>query len=617
MKQENDMADNIALCLSGGGLRATLFHLGLIRALRDHGFGDGPALQRIREIYSVSGGSILAAHLIQHWQSYCGDEAAFAEQEKKIRDFARRNVRDRVLRRWVASLSIASRTPLLQAEYRSLLGRGTLAECYPDAGPRPPRLHILATSFKTGELCSFSCDRFEIVRRKDKKWTTVTEDGSRLPLTYAVAASSAFPPMFPPLALTHTMLGVAPKDEFPLYLSDGGVYDNLGFEKFLADQSSGASKATMLIGSNAGGSFKTEAKTRFAGPFSRNMRANDIMMRRVLEGTEDAIQRLPDVRYVPVKIGDTSEDANLSPDIQRELRSVRTDLDHFGPDLADLLIDHGYRIGAAALLAQGATPLATAKDIDTHARREPEKVVRQAARRSFWSIAFDIRDWKILPILWIYAGALFSGTYVLVQGYLDEQKNLEQSRVTLDAVQTHIRRMKDTYDNEGDAALRDATLGKQFADLQHALEVVAKDPRISFQEATETNAPTSGQVKLDVVEPMAKAEFVPLPVKPAPPQTSYKQKVYIQFAGTFTREQITDFNGSLQAAGWNAQGKSGERLSSAAGLNEIRYKRGNAEAEAAARALRTAIVATGVVPVLDVKPLPIIQRDVLEIWISN
>jgi len=36
---KNDQLPNadIALCLSGGGLRATLFHLGLIKALRTHG----------------------------------------------------------------------------------------------------------------------------------------------------------------------------------------------------------------------------------------------------------------------------------------------------------------------------------------------------------------------------------------------------------------------------------------------------------------------------------------------------------------------------------------------------------------------------------------------------
>ena len=49
----------LGLALSGGGFRATLFHLGVVRFLRDAG-----ALQNITEIASVSGGSILAAQAI-------------------------------------------------------------------------------------------------------------------------------------------------------------------------------------------------------------------------------------------------------------------------------------------------------------------------------------------------------------------------------------------------------------------------------------------------------------------------------------------------------------------------------------------------------------------------
>src|SRR5438552_1583288 len=47
-----------ALCLSGGGFRAALFHLGALRRLNELGI-----LSRIDTITSVSGGSIIAAHL--------------------------------------------------------------------------------------------------------------------------------------------------------------------------------------------------------------------------------------------------------------------------------------------------------------------------------------------------------------------------------------------------------------------------------------------------------------------------------------------------------------------------------------------------------------------------
>lgn len=51
----------IGLALSGGGFRATLFHLGVIRFLYERGL-----LPKVRIICSVSGGSILAAHLSSH-----------------------------------------------------------------------------------------------------------------------------------------------------------------------------------------------------------------------------------------------------------------------------------------------------------------------------------------------------------------------------------------------------------------------------------------------------------------------------------------------------------------------------------------------------------------------
>src|ERR1019366_4465444 len=50
--------EGIGLCLSGGGYRAALFHLGALRRLNECGI-----LAKLRTISSVSGGSIISAHL--------------------------------------------------------------------------------------------------------------------------------------------------------------------------------------------------------------------------------------------------------------------------------------------------------------------------------------------------------------------------------------------------------------------------------------------------------------------------------------------------------------------------------------------------------------------------
>src|SRR5687768_12952897 len=52
----------IALCLSGGGFRATLFHLGAVRRLNEFGILSG-----VEVISSVSGGSILNGVLATRW----------------------------------------------------------------------------------------------------------------------------------------------------------------------------------------------------------------------------------------------------------------------------------------------------------------------------------------------------------------------------------------------------------------------------------------------------------------------------------------------------------------------------------------------------------------------
>ncbi|KXG87597.1 hypothetical protein [Agrobacterium bohemicum] len=98
--------------------------------------------------------------------------------------------------------------------------------------------------------------------------------------------------------------------------------------------------------------------------------------------------------------------------------------------------------------------------------------------------------------------------------------------------------------------------------------------------------------------------------------TSSNYKVFIQFAGLITRESIQDLNAALKAGGWRVQSDSGERIRSAAGINEIRYKTG--EDKAAAEALAKAISASRIASVpLAVKQVSLVDTGTLEVWISN
>lgn len=77
----------IALSLSGGGFRATLYHLGVIRYLR-----DVDLLKQIETITCVSGGAIIGAHLIHNWERYTGDDEAFSSASQELINFTKRDV---------------------------------------------------------------------------------------------------------------------------------------------------------------------------------------------------------------------------------------------------------------------------------------------------------------------------------------------------------------------------------------------------------------------------------------------------------------------------------------------------------------------------------------------
>src|SRR6187549_1499190 len=115
----------IGLALSGGGFRATLYHLGLIRFLRDAGL-----LQHITHITSVSGGSIMAAHLVLNWDRYTGSAEEFDQAAAKLLAFIRLDVRNRILRRYPLGLPVLWARRLLGVSNRKLTRTWWLENLY-------------------------------------------------------------------------------------------------------------------------------------------------------------------------------------------------------------------------------------------------------------------------------------------------------------------------------------------------------------------------------------------------------------------------------------------------------------------------------------------------------
>jgi predicted acylesterase/phospholipase RssA/tetratricopeptide (TPR) repeat protein len=353
----NDPNLAVGMTLSGGGFRATLFHLGVIRFLF-----DAKLLEKVTHICSVSGGSILAAHLVLNWSQYTRSQEDFAKAAGELINFVQKDIRGRIVRRWLFSLltllpqriqkSKWSRIGLLESYYNQLyrgeplkaLGHGV------HGASRTPELYLLATSMSTGDLCSFSRSGFWIDDRSENGYGRMVRTGE-LPIAYAVAASSAFPPLFPPIKLTRERLHCI-EHEFPHdeYLADGGVFDNLGLRKLLwvQDKEPDVNHAFIVI-SDAQGVFDWRLQHSFGFIAQRTVRASDILMKRV-----------SDLEYEMVKTGFTSRRSGLihcrihdqiseSDDptaidegLQRAIRMIRTDLDRFSQQEIQLLVRHGY-----------------------------------------------------------------------------------------------------------------------------------------------------------------------------------------------------------------------------------------------------------------------------------
>ena len=188
-----------------------------------------------------------------------------------------------------------------------------------------------------------------------------------LPVAYAVTASSAFPPLFPPVEISDDTLSCDHVEfEHAQRLTDGGVYDNLGIEALLAKYKEGESapEQQVLLGtviiSDAEGNFDADFETKYSFPVNRNVRASDLLMKRVsilqledFEGTSEEDKIL----FVRVKIREPTRDLDdktvLDPMAQRALINVRTDLDCFSSDEVTALIAHGYSKAREALLDKG------------------------------------------------------------------------------------------------------------------------------------------------------------------------------------------------------------------------------------------------------------------------
>jgi len=328
----------IGICVSGGGYRAMLFHLGAFLRLFELGL-----LQQANRISSVSGGSITSGKLALEWHRLRTRQDYFDYVVEPIRQLAGVTIDEPAV---IAGLFFrGGASAYVSRSYRRhLFGDATLQ----DISGRPEFV-INATNIETGTLW-----RFSRALMADYKVGEIKRP--RLALADAVAASSAFPPVLSPYVLRVEASDFSktftddPKLLKNINLADGGVYDNLGLETVWK-------RYRKVLVSNAGVALEPDPKPS-AWWIPQSRRAIDIIYGQVgslrerqliasfkaregergwRRGTYWGVGS--DVRHYRLK------SALHAPfDRTKELARLPTQLRPFGTELDERLINWGYAI---------------------------------------------------------------------------------------------------------------------------------------------------------------------------------------------------------------------------------------------------------------------------------
>ena len=358
-KADKVRIEGVGLALSGGGFRATLFHVGSLWRLNELGW-----LKQLSEVTSVSGGSITAGYLGFRWKHLTfnpdGVATNFADEiVQPLRAFCSRTIDVGSI---IAGLISPFHHPsaLLASCYRKrLFGEATLQDLPSDQ--EGPRFTIYATSLQTGAGVRFSHPYMA-------EYHVGMIKSPRIELAIAVAASSAFPPPLCPVELELDPSAWEEVEGADFYenqrlrskmlLADGGVYDNLGLERIWDRYS------TVLV-SDAGAPFpliEDSWKIRLSQIF-RTTRVIGIITEqtrslRKRHLVSDYIKGAMSGAYwgIATHIGDYELEKNSLPgplvidsDITRSLSEIRTRLNRFSAEEQEQLINWGYALADAAM----------------------------------------------------------------------------------------------------------------------------------------------------------------------------------------------------------------------------------------------------------------------------
>jgi NTE family protein len=375
----------VGLCLSGGGYRAALFHLGALRRLDELG-----VLGQVRTISAVSGGAIIANLLAdprlvwpelpasdedRHERPGAGPGAAdhgppsgHADrlQDGRVQGF------DELVAAPLERLTQRNiRTPALLTRllpWRWTMPDGStraLADQLADAVPwwsTPLRDNVVggptvvtgATEIAYGVDWTFAGPSAEHPRGRVGDYRLgYAVPPPELRVADAIAASCAFPPYFEPMAFDGNVLRLTggshgsedqqARDEIRsrIRLTDGGVYDNLALEPVWKNHS------TVLV-SDGGSVFRARTERTVFGRLLR------IMAISIGGGTAVRLRWLHAGFARAALSGvtwslDTKVPQSYPAATVELVNAIRTDLDAFSRAERQVLERHGYLVADAAI----------------------------------------------------------------------------------------------------------------------------------------------------------------------------------------------------------------------------------------------------------------------------
>lgn len=370
----------LALAMSGGGFRATVFHLGMLARL-----AHARLLEEVSFLSTVSGGSLCAGLVFKLNGYQWPASTAYLQQ---VEPEARRLLTTIDLQRAVIIRAATTFWAVLGTradDLSELMQRLWGIDITLNQLPASPRWMINATCYETGKNW-----RFERFRMGDYQFGY--SNNTDVPVTDAMAASAGFPGLIGPLELkTGRFHWFRYKDEAEaglggeaaegqrltediqppfeeVHLWDGGVYDNHGLEGLHSFRDGWLQGVDFLVVSDAAGRSKPE--TYRAGPKAllrlitgvqmdqiRSLRSRAVIERFVNHEDEGVFLQTGNTpRSVLRNAGRTAVLPDLAPDFLPEAEAqavaqMDTHIKQMEEDEYERVFRHGFEVADITLFA--------------------------------------------------------------------------------------------------------------------------------------------------------------------------------------------------------------------------------------------------------------------------